>query len=63
MRPIGIDLGTTFSAVATLDENGRPVIVPNADGEHTTPSVVYFPESGEPIVGAEIVEHRNIQIK
>ena len=58
MRPIGIDLGTTFSAVATLDENGRPVIVPNADGEHTTPSVVYFPESGEPIVGAEAKEQQ-----
>lgn len=58
MRPIGIDLGTTFSAVATIDENGRPVIVPNADGEHTTPSVVFFPEVGEPIVGAEAKEQQ-----
>jgi molecular chaperone DnaK len=37
---IGIDLGTTFSAVATLDETGRPVIVHNGDGRNLTPSCV-----------------------
>ena len=37
---IGIDLGTTFSAVATLDDTGRPVIVHNSDGENITPSCV-----------------------
>jgi molecular chaperone DnaK len=37
---VGIDLGTTFSAVATLDETGRPMIVHNADGENITPSCV-----------------------
>lgn len=44
---IGIDLGTTFSAVATLDESGRPAIVHNSEGANVTPSVVSFtgPES------------------
>jgi molecular chaperone DnaK len=39
---VGIDLGTTFSAVATLDETGRPVIVHNQEGANITPSVVSF---------------------
>jgi len=39
---IGVDLGTTFSAVATLDETGRPVIVHNQEGANITPSVVSF---------------------
>ena len=39
---IGIDLGTTFSAVARLDETGRPQIVTNAEGGNITPSVVEF---------------------
>lgn len=37
---IGIDLGTTYSAVATIDETGRPVIVHNSDGQNITPSCV-----------------------
>ena len=37
---IGIDLGTTFSAVATIDETGRPIIVANRDGKNITPSCV-----------------------
>ena len=36
----GIDLGTTFSSIAYLDENGKPVIIPNAENERLTPSVV-----------------------
>lgn len=39
---LGIDLGTTFCAVATLDERGRAVTVPNRDGEMLTPSAVYL---------------------
>jgi len=47
---IGIDLGTTFSAVAVL-EGGKPVIIPNAEGERITPSVVSMTEEGERLVG------------
>jgi molecular chaperone DnaK len=47
---IGIDLGTTFSAVAVL-EGGKPVIIPNSEGERTTPSVVSMTEEGERLVG------------
>jgi molecular chaperone DnaK len=47
---IGIDLGTTFSAVAVM-EGGKPVIIPNAEGERTTPSVVSMLEDGERLVG------------
>jgi molecular chaperone DnaK len=49
---VGIDLGTTFSAVARLDETGRPVIVHNLDGGNVTPSIVSFAEGlTRPIVG------------
>ncbi|MBU1198540.1 MAG: molecular chaperone DnaK [Nanoarchaeota archaeon] len=47
---IGIDLGTTFSAVAVL-EGGKPVIIPSAEGERTVPSVVSITEDGERLVG------------
>ena len=47
---IGIDLGTTNSCAATV-EGGRPVIIPNAEGERTTPSVVAFSKDGERLVG------------
>ena len=52
--PVGIDLGTTFSAVAHLDSDGRPWTILNSDGDLTTPSVVYFDKSGA-IVGKEAV--------
>ena len=48
---IGIDLGTTNSCAATV-EGGRPAIVPNAEGERTTPSVMAFSKDGERLVGA-----------
>ena len=43
---IGIDLGTTNSCVATMEGN-EPIILPNAEGERTTPSVVAFSKTGE----------------
>ncbi len=49
-KVIGIDLGTTFSAVAFINELGKPEIIPNRDGERIMPSVVFF-EDGNPIVG------------
>ena len=52
--PVGIDLGTTFSAVAHLDSDGRPWTILNSDGDLTTPSVVYFDTSGA-VVGKEAV--------
>ena len=51
MSLIGIDLGTTFCAVATLDDRGRPVTVPNRDGDVLTPSAVYFAPDGSAVVG------------
>ncbi|HRR89955.1 MAG TPA: Hsp70 family protein, partial [Eubacteriales bacterium] len=47
---IGIDLGTTNSCVAVL-EGGDPVVIPNAEGSRTTPSVVGFSKDGERLVG------------
>ena len=49
-RVIGIDLGTTNSCVAVM-ENGEPVVIPNSEGGRTTPSVVSFTKSGERVVG------------
>lgn len=48
---VGIDLGTTFSAVATLDETGRPAIVHNSEGVNITPSVVSFVGQGVVEIG------------
>jgi molecular chaperone DnaK len=49
---IGIDLGTTHSVIAFLDSEGRPTTIHNAEGGITTPSVVFFDETG-PVVGKE----------
>ena len=51
MALVGIDLGTTFCAVATLDDRGRPVSLPNRDGEMLTPSAVYLAPDGSVVVG------------
>ena len=49
-KTIGIDLGTTNSCVAVI-EGGEPVVIANAEGSRTTPSVVAFAKNGERMVG------------
>ena len=48
---IGIDLGTTNSCMAVM-EGGEAKVIPNAEGQRTTPSIVAFTKSGERLVGA-----------
>lgn len=52
----GIDLGTTYSCIAYVDEHGKPVVVPNSDTELTTPSVVYFESQENIVVGSTAKE-------
>jgi molecular chaperone DnaK (HSP70) len=52
LRMFGIDLGTTYSAIAYVDETGRPAVCHNTDGHDTTPSVVYFENPANVVVGA-----------
>ena len=51
---VGIDLGTTFSAIAYLDDLGRPQTLINAEGDKLTPSAILF-EGDEVIVGKEAI--------
>jgi len=55
---IGIDLGTTFSAVSVIDESGKPILVKNALGESLTPSVIYFEDAVNTVVGSEAKEQQ-----
>ncbi|HEY2291003.1 MAG TPA: Hsp70 family protein, partial [Thermoanaerobaculia bacterium] len=50
-RVYGIDLGTTYSCIAHVDEHGKPVVLQNAEGESTTPSVVFFESKDNVVVG------------
>ncbi len=52
-RIVGIDLGTTFSAIAYVDAHGRPVNIPNEHGELVTPSVVQIPRDRRILVGRD----------
>ncbi|MGI8332296.1 Hsp70 family protein [Actinomadura scrupuli] len=52
MAVYGIDLGTTYSCIACIDEVGRPTVLRNLEGTDTTPSVVYFESGDNVIVGA-----------
>jgi molecular chaperone DnaK len=53
---VGIDLGTTNSVVASVDDDGTVVVLPNASGGEITPSVVYFEPDGTAVVGEEAVQ-------
>lgn len=50
-QTVGIDLGTTYSAIAQLNPEGKPVSLPNADGRNITPSVVLLGDDGSVVVG------------
>lgn len=50
VQVVGIDLGTTNSAVAAM-EGGKPTVITNAEGARTTPSVVAFTKNGDRLVG------------
>ena len=56
----GIDLGTTYSAIAYVDEYDKPIVVPNAENERVTPSVVFF-DNSEIIVGQVAKEYAKTQ--
>ncbi len=49
----GIDLGTTYSCISYIDEYGKPIVLKNSEGDHTTPSVVMVESKDNIIVGAE----------
>lgn len=59
---VGIDLGTTFSALAILNTIGKPEIIPNSDGERLTPSAIFFDEDNSEIirVGIEAINSRHL---
>lgn len=58
---VGIDLGTTYSCVAYVDEYGKPVVLKNSDGDHTTPSVVMIENADNVVVGMEA--KRSIEVE
>ncbi|HEY2249737.1 MAG TPA: Hsp70 family protein [Planctomycetaceae bacterium] len=55
-QAVGIDLGTTYSCIAYLNEQGEPVSIPNQEGEISTPSVVMY-DKGEVVVGTEALRN------
>lgn len=57
----GIDLGTTYSCIAYMDEYGKPVVLKNSDGESTTPSVVLIESKDNIIVGTEAKRSTDVE--
>ncbi len=58
---LGIDLGTTYSCIAYIDEYGKPVVLKNSEGDHTTPSVVMVESKDNIVVGTEA--KRSLQLE
>lgn len=56
VHPVGIDLGTTYSCLSHLTAEGQPVTLPNAEGELTTPSIVFF-DGDEVVVGTDALRN------
>ena len=62
-RPaVGIDLGTTYSVIAHVNDVGRPETIPNAEGDLLTPSVVLF-DGDDVIVGREAIKARTTELE
>ncbi|QVL31994.1 Hsp70 family protein [Telmatocola sphagniphila] len=59
-RVVGIDLGTTYSAIATLDERGQPITLPNSDGEMLTPSAVFL-KGNRAVIGQPAIDVQHEQ--
>lgn len=59
--PIGIDLGTTYSAVAAIDEEGIPHLLSNAEGKYITPSVIFFEDEHNIVVG-EVAKDARVDV-
>jgi molecular chaperone DnaK (HSP70) len=59
-KVFGIDLGTTYSCIAYVDEYAKPVVVTNEEGDRTTPSVVFFDEDNEVVVGKVAKEQMKV---
>ncbi len=57
MAVVGIDLGTTYSAIATLDDRAQPVTLPNRDGEMLTPSAVLLMDDNSAVVGQAALDY------
>lgn len=60
-KVFGIDLGTTYSCIAHVDEYGRPVVIINADSQPTTPSVVLFDSPSDVVVGLQAKRQARIR--
>ena len=58
---VGIDLGTTYSCLAYLNEHGEPVTLANQEGELATASVVFFDEDRQVMVGTEALRNAIVQ--
>ena len=60
-RVYGIDLGTTYSCIAYVDDHGQPAVIPNTEGDLTTPSVVFFESHDSVVVGKSAKAMSNIE--